>query len=74
MEGYNLLPSSKPKNFLHIVGGILKELIFIVLAEGTGIARITGTGVNIEIGKIEKALESVNDNKYPKVGNHHFSK
>lgn len=30
-EGYNLLPSSKPKNFLHIAAGIIKEPMFILL-------------------------------------------
>ena len=30
-EGYNSLPSSKPKNFLSIVVGVVKEPMFILL-------------------------------------------
>ncbi|MBK7215201.1 MAG: hypothetical protein IPH88_18315 [Bacteroidales bacterium] len=30
-EGYNLLPSSKPRNFFHTALGVIKEPMFILL-------------------------------------------
>ena len=81
-EGYNLLPSSKPKNFLHIVGSILKEPMFILLVacgslymalgdiqEGLMLLGFVFVIMGIEFyqeRKTEKALDALKDLASPR--------
>ena len=41
-EGYNELPSSKPKNILHIALGVVKEPMFMLLGSLRYIVSDTG--------------------------------
>jgi Ca2+-transporting ATPase len=81
-EGYNLLPSSKPKNFLHIVVGILKEPMFVLLVacgslymvlgdiqEGLMLLGFVFVIMGIEFyqeRKTEKALDALKDLASPR--------
>lgn len=81
-EGYNLLPSSKPKNFLHIVVGILKEPMFLLLVacgslymvlgdiqEGLMLLGFVFVIMGIEFyqeRKTEKALDALKDLASPR--------
>jgi Ca2+-transporting ATPase len=81
-EGYNLLPSSKPKNFLHIVVNILKEPMFLLLVacgslymvlgdiqEGLMLLGFVFVIMGIEFyqeRKTEKALDALKDLASPR--------
>src|ERR1035437_8890843 len=81
-EGYNSLPSSKPKNFLSIVVGVVKEPMFILLVacgslylvlgelqEGLMLLGFVFVIMGIEFfqqKKTEKALDALKDMASPR--------
>lgn len=60
-EGFNNLPSSKPKNFISIALGVVKEPMFILLVACGTLYLVMGDLQEVVTGDAQKCLLSVVD-------------